>query len=430
MKGGVPLKAVRICEYESLIAGSESGLRKDGYVTLKRDAFDLLERFLLTEQGREEPAELMHISRRRGVGDVITAKKYVGLIALKDGTSIEILPKLHTRDDPDGRLAKKLVLDMLRTLPDFPSKTAQMAGVDLSRLDIFEIFIRMFLDEVYGIAKRGLKCGYEAVEENSTQFKGKLVFAQHIRRNLLHKERSYIRYDVFTVNRPENRILKAALELLFRHTRSHRSRTDIKNLLQSFAEVESSTNFRADFQKCGKDRNVRDYTAALQWSRVFLMGESFTNYAGSEEAFALLFPMERLFESYIAAQLKRHLDPAMYAVTAQEGSKWLFDEPKSFSMRPDLVIRKGGELFILDTKWKVLNPDKPNSGISQADMYQMCAYQRKWSARHTTLIYPKPAYTTDKIPQCYHAEDGALIHLWFVDLLDLEGSIRDLEASF
>ena len=424
------MKTVQICEYDSLIAGSENGLHKDGYVTLKRDAFELLERFLLTEQGKEDAPELMHISRRRGVGDVVTAKNYVGLIALKDGTAIEILPKVHSQDDPDGIKAKKLVLDMLRTLPDFPSRTAQVAGVDLSRLDIFEIFIRMFLDEVYGIAKRGLKCGYEAVEENSARFKGKLIFSQQMRRNLLHKERSYIRYDVFTVNRPENRILKAALELLFRRTRSHHSRTDIKNLLQSFAEVETSSNFRGDFQKCSKDRTVKDYAAALQWSRVFLTGESFTNYAGSEDAFALLFPMERLFESYIAAQLKRHLDSSVYTVTAQEGSRWLFDEPKSFSMRPDLVIRKGGEVFILDTKWKILNPDKPNGGISQADMYQMCAYQRKWGARHTTLIYPKPAYSTDAIPKSYFADDGTQIHLWFVDLLDLEESIRELETTF
>ena len=35
------------------------------------------------------------------------------------------------------------------------------------------------------------------------------------------------------------------------------------------------------------------------------MGKSFTSFSGSEVAFALLFPMETLFESYIAAQLKK-----------------------------------------------------------------------------------------------------------------------------
>ena len=99
-------------------------------------------------------------------------------------------------------------------------------------------------------------------------------------------------------------------------------------------------------------------------------------------------------------------------------------------MRPDLVIRKGREVFILDTKWKVLNPDKPNGGISQEDMYQMCAYQQKWGARCTTLIYPKPAYSADAIPKSYYADDGTQIRLWFVDLLDLEESIRELEAGF
>ena len=93
------MKTVQICEYDSMIAGSENGLYKDGYVTLERDAFALLERFLLTEQGKEDAPELMHISRRRGVGDVITAKNYVGIITMKDGTTIEILPKIHSVGD-------------------------------------------------------------------------------------------------------------------------------------------------------------------------------------------------------------------------------------------------------------------------------------------------------------------------------------------
>ena len=48
------MKTVQICEHDFLIAGSENGLHKDGYVTLKRDAFALLERFLMTEQGKED----------------------------------------------------------------------------------------------------------------------------------------------------------------------------------------------------------------------------------------------------------------------------------------------------------------------------------------------------------------------------------------
>ena len=76
----------------SFIVGAKSGDRIDGYVMLKRDTFELLEQFLRTVRGKDDAAELMSLSWRPRVGSVITAKNYVGLIALKDGTSIEIMP--------------------------------------------------------------------------------------------------------------------------------------------------------------------------------------------------------------------------------------------------------------------------------------------------------------------------------------------------
>ena len=86
---------------------------------------------------------------------------------------------------------------------------------------------------------------------------------------------------------------------------------------------------------------MKDYSTALLWSRVFLMGKSFTSFSGSEVAMALLFPMETLFESYIAALLKKKLGYADFAVSAQDKTYHLFDEPgKKFLMRPDIVVKR------------------------------------------------------------------------------------------
>ena len=84
------------------------------------------------------------------------------------------------------------MIDMLRTLRDSPYRALQTTNVNIEKMNIFEVFIRMFVDEVFFIVKRGLKCGYETVEENATFFRGKLKFSQQIRINHTHKERSYI----------------------------------------------------------------------------------------------------------------------------------------------------------------------------------------------------------------------------------------------
>ena len=50
------------------------------------------------------------------------------------------------------------------------------------------------------------------------------------------------------------------------------------------------------------------------WCRIFLKGKSFTSFAGSDVAYALLFPMETLFESYIACLIKKEINSDKYTV--------------------------------------------------------------------------------------------------------------------
>ena len=415
----------QIKEYGSFISGKEV----DGYTTLPPHTFEQLESFILSNRSSDADAlELMGLSARKGIGKVITAQNYVGIITLNDGTTIEILPKIHSAiEDTDGSKTKRLLVDMLKTLRDAHYKSLQTSHVNIEKMSIFEIFIRMFIDEVFFIVKRGLKRSYEAVEENTTLFKGKMKFPQQIKLNHAHKERSFVEYDAFTVNRPENRLIKATLLHLYKHSASSRNRTDIKSLLNSFAEVCASADYKSDFAKYVPDRNMKDYSTAMMWCRVFLMGKSFTSFTGSAVALALLFPMETLFESYVAALLKKHLTPLGYSVSAQDKSYYLFDDPKRFAMRPDIVIRRKADeaVFIMDTKWKILADSKANYGISQADMYQMYAYQKKYQAQNVTLLYPRTEkFQTETM--VYRSNDLVTVQIQFIDLFDPSTSLAFL----
>ena len=422
----------QIKEYGSFITGKEI----EGYITLPPHTFEQLENFILTNRSKDTDAlELMGLSARKGIGKVITAKNYVGIITLNDGTTIEILPKIHSavEDDATGTKTKRLLVDMLKTLRDSPYKSLQTSSVNIEKMNIFEVFIRMFIDEVFFIVKRGLKCSYETIEENTTFFKGKMKFSQQIKFNHSHKERSFVEYDSFNVNRPENRLLKATLLYLYKHSSSSRNRNDIKTLLNYFAEVEASTDYKSDYAKYVPDRNMKDYSTALLWSRVFLMGKSFTSFAGSEVALALLFPMETLFESYIATLLKKRLGYADFSVSTQDKTYHLFDEPgKKFLMRPDIVVKRkaDGAIFILDTKWKILADSKASYGISQADMYQMYAYQKKYGAENVTLLYPQTEIMRTDGNIEFKSHDNVHVQIQFVDLFDTAKSIEQITNYF
>lgn len=398
-----------------------------GSISLPPGTFDALENFVLSNSSDDSDIlELMGISARKGVGKIITAKNYVGVITMDDGTTIEILPKIFSHEAITEGKVKKLLVDMLKTLRNAPFKSLQSTNVNIDKLSIFEIFIRMFVDEVFYIVKRGLKCDYETIQSNESVFKGKMVFAGQIKHNYAHKERSFVEYDEFNTNRAENKILKSTLSYLYKSTTSFKNKSDIKTLLNAFSDVDESKDYQADVSKIVPDRKTSDYQTALLWSKVFLMGKSFTSFSGSEVAFALLFPMETLFESYIAAQLKKMLGHSGYTLSAQDKTYHLFDEPRKFLMKPDIVIKNKalGQVFVMDTKWKVLSDAKANYGISQADMYQMYAYQKKYTSENVALLYP----LTEKVEQDkdirFLSHDGTEIKIRFIDLFDLKNSLN------
>ena len=418
-------KTYQITEYGSFVRDKEVL----GSTSLPPDTFDALENFVLSNNTEDADAlELMSISARKGVGKIITAKNYVGVITMGDGTTIEILPKIFSHETITDGKVKKLLVDMLKTLRNAPFKSLQSTNVNIEKLNIFEIFIRMFVDEVFYIVKRGLKCDYETIQSNESVFKGKMIFTGQIKYNYAHKERSFVEYDEFNTNRAENKILKSTLGYLYKNTTSSKNKSDIKTLLNAFSDVDESKDPKADFEKIVPDRKTADYQTALLWSKVFLMGKSFTSFSGSEVAFALLFPMETMFESYIAAQLKKMIGHSGYTVSAQDKTYHLFDEPRKFLMKPDIVITNKvlERVFVMDTKWKVLSDAKANYGISQADMYQMYAYQKKYTSENVTLLYP----LTEKVEQDkdirFLSHDGTEIKIRFVDLFNVGSSLQQL----
>ena len=74
--------------------------------------------------------------------------------------------------------------------------------------------------------------------------------------------------------------------------------------------------------------------------------------------------------------------------------------------------------------------DKTNYGISQADIYQMYAYQKKYGANHVTLVYPKTDKVAYETGMEYRSDDGVTVRIRFVDLFDVQKITQQLCADF
>ena len=355
--------------------------------------FNLFENFIEENSGddvEERLSDFLRISSHKGV-KVIKPQNYVGVINIDNKVQIEILPKIDI-DDPkidignDDEL-RKLFLKMLYSLKEFKGKSFKNAQLNDSKLPIYEVFIQMYLNEVQELLKKGLKSDYFTIEGNLTFFKGKFLINQHLKHNIILKDRFYMAYDEFHINRPENRLIKTTLLKLNKISSNGKNQLLAKRLLAEFEMVNQSTNIDKDFSLVKKDRNAQAYQSLMTWSQVFLKNKSFSTFKGTENVNALLFPMEKIFEAYVAKQLKIKFPE--WNVETQKDDKYLFDNPKTFGLNPDIYMSKGGSAIVLDTKWKKLIRNSNNYGISQSDMYQMYAYAYKYDVENIVLIYPK-----------------------------------------
>ena len=426
-------KLFEVKEFDSIICNSDYK-DNDSYKYLEKKQFENLEMFIHEFSGSEENADaldFMRIDYRRNVGDRITVKNYVGLIQMKDGFQVQILPKIAFGDEEDSGNAKtkRVFLRMLRSMKDFPSKIFNDASLKVEQMNLYEIFINMYLQEVRHLVKRGIKSAYVSQEDNLRYYKGKLLVGQHLRANLVHKERFYVGYEEFLSNRPENRLVKSTLEKLQKITSSAENSKEIRQILTAFELVESSTNYQKDFSKVVIDRNTKDYEMLMQWSKVFLMNKSFTTFSGSTTSRALLFPMESVYESYIAQQMKKLFRPDGWDISTQDKGHYLFMNPrKQFALRPDIVLTKDDHTIILDTKWKnLINNERKNYGISQSDMYQMYAYSKKYKTSEIWLLYPINDEMRDSKLIKFDSGDGTTVNLFFVDVANIEDSLLVLK---
>ena len=226
--------------------------------------------------------------------------------------------------------------------------------------------------------------------------RGKLQLMENIRRNASDRSRLYCEFDEYEIDRPVNRLIKGALEIVNRLTTDPINQQRCREFLYWFDRVTGTKDSNMDFRAVQQDRLIQHYEPAMPTCRLILEGLNPLTQEGNRRALSVLFPMNQLFESFVSAKLEKPLRD--WRVSTQIRGQALIEKhrgSKIFALIPDIELRRGQERVVADTKWKLLDQrSRPNKyGISQADIYQLFAYSRKYLAtqeqRRVILIYPR-----------------------------------------
>jgi 5-methylcytosine-specific restriction enzyme subunit McrC len=311
---------------------------------------------------------------------------FVGVIQVGN-LAIEILPKPECEAVADKGKWQRALLQMLRQSGLLKVEAAPEADLHLRQSPLVDVYLDAFLAEVEHLAHSGLAKRYRVTEGNLYKLKGRIQFAQHVRLNLLHRERMFTAHQVYDRDNPFNRILKCALgivgNLAVRPSLVARAAAS----LLWFEQVSEARITADTFDRLRFDRNTERDRRALQLARLIILNYSPDLRGGNEHVVAILFDINKLFERFILVQINRaapQFAERQLRVAGQVSKRFW----SSKTIRPDIVASfddaSAAKRVILDTKWKIPKDGQP----ADDDLKQMYAYNLHLGGHRSVLIYP------------------------------------------
>jgi 5-methylcytosine-specific restriction enzyme subunit McrC len=362
--------------------------------------------------------------------------QYVGVIQIGNLT-IEILPKAdkgtvsEINFTDEGKKWQRVLMEMLAISNEIELETISEASLR-KRFTLLDLYFEIYLNEVDALLRKGLTKRYKHNNGNVKALKGRMVFSKNIQHNLVHQERFYTIHQEYNHEHLINQILLKGLKILNTICSDRLLKDKICKLLFYFPEMQEIAINIESFNTIRPARKTKDYTKALSIAKMLILNYSPDISRGDENMLALLFDMNKLWEKYIYKKLKEKEDDKLTVSYHDHDTFW--EDKKVY---PDIVVRRitfgldehGNEQeiiepFIIDTKWKLVDVDKP----SDDDLKQMYVYNMYWESSKSMLLYPMVNEKKDSDFGSFHKGRDIGIEnrcrLGFVCVLDENGKLN------
>ncbi len=252
---------------------------------------------------------------------------------------------------------------------------------------LMEALIPGFVAAIRRAISRGLLEGYQHVEEALPLLRGRVRFDDQIRRRYGRMPPAEVRYDEFTADILENRLIRAALlRVSGVRIRSEQVRRSIRSVAAVFAGVHAGIFHAGRVPTVAYTRLNQHYRGAVELARLILQSFSIRHGAGAIRSSAFLVNMNKVFERFVVVALREalHADPRTFPAGAAGRAIWLDDE-RLLSLEPDLSWWQGSRcVFVGDAKYK---KTQGAAGAPHPDVYQALAYAVALGLPRATLIY-------------------------------------------
>ncbi|MDK2602521.1 McrC family protein [Vibrio vulnificus] len=392
------------------------------------------------QSNNDESVDLIKV-KKHGSSIALQVINYVGVLETPCGTRIEILPKIA--DKQDSQATTKVLLKMLSTVYKLNLHRFESASLQTLNRPLFEVLIGYFLNEVSGVIKKGVRSQYARVQARKPYLKGQLQTSKQLNQRPGCLNSFYISYDEYSPDRAENRLIRSALNQVMKWSKNSDNLRLGSELQFALDDIPCSNNYALDFRQWSNERSLIHYRSVKPWCELILSYQSPVSLSGGHNGISMLFPMENLFERYVAIRLGKSLQPSLKLKTQANSCALVTHKPRSgksqewFRLKPDIVVSDKTShepLYVADTKWKRIDEKQATAkrkyGISQSDMYQMLAYGQNYldGAGLVYLIYPAYEHFKEPLP-LFRFDDRLSVRVIPYDLVSDECELLGVEFS-
>ena len=346
----------------------------------------------------------------------IRTGSFVGVIQVGNLT-LEILPKA---DKQNGETFwRSRLIDMLRVVTKLPLQAPSESKLALRPGALLHLYFELFVRELEQLVRRGLVRQYHRKRRNSTALKGRLVMSEHLRQNMVHKERFAVEHDVYDRDHTIHQILLKALQLIGHLDHNNVLRSRLAGLELDFPQQSNIAISPALFERLSPKLTTRKfapYARAMHIAQLLLLNHHPDLKGGRQQVLALVFNMNNLWESFVAAALRRYLGEDISIKVQPRVKFWKNSSDSTVHLIPDIIITRGKINFALDTKWKNLDSNNPKPSMN--DLRQLFSYSHYFNCEGAALVFPgsfgivggKFEMTElDKMYQDRNRRDGSLL---------------------
>ena len=238
----------------------------------------------------------------------------------------------------------------------------------------------------------GLLHGYRVEEEALHTVRGRIRFDEQMRRRFGIPLPVEVRYDDFTDDILENRLVKAAAYRLTRmRLRSLKARVGMGWIAGMLDNVSLHEFQPKDVPEVRFDQLNEHYRRVVELSRLILRHSEFQSSRGAVRASGFLVNMNVLFQEFLTVALRETLGVSENTFRSDKKiPRVTLDQAGSIKLEPDLSWWESGKCnFVGDAKYK----DITERAVPESDVYQMLAYVTALNLRGGMLIYAGEADT-------------------------------------